>query len=119
MIFFEYQVVICFCLIFFLLSFLLIVLSIGFGASSIDPEKLSTYECGFNPFENARKTYDIRFYIIAMVFIVFDVEVALLIPLVFLPFSLTFVGFCSILSFIFILILGFIYEWEKDVLSWV
>jgi NADH-quinone oxidoreductase subunit A len=88
------------------------------GQDLPDSEKLSAYECGFNPFEDSRKTFDIKFYIIAMVFIVFDVEVALLIPLIFTSFSLPISGAVVVFFFLFILILGFMYEWAKEILNW-
>jgi len=102
----------------FLISFILPLLSFILSTSIVEPEKVSTYECGFNPFEDARTTYDVKFYIVAMVFIIFDVEVALLIPWVFAPFALAGEGVFAIFGFLLILVFGFVYEWEKDVLVW-
>src|SRR6185312_5191329 len=107
-------------LLFFTLSFfmfvsvIMILASLIIGKSSPDFEKLSPYECGFNPFEDSRKTFDIKFYITAILFIIFDVEVVLLLPLVFvLNFCLPFV-----LMFLVLLIFGFFYEWQKGILDW-
>lgn len=92
----------------------MILTSLIIGKSSPDFEKLSPYECGFNPFEDSRKAFDIKFYITAILFIIFDVEVVILLPLVFvLNFCLPFV-----LMFLVLLIFGFFYEWQKGILDW-
>src|SRR5580692_12946526 len=84
----------------FLISLILPLLSFILSINIVEPEKVSTYECGFNPFEDARTTYDVKFYVVAMAFIVFDVEVALLIPWVFVPFALSGEGVFAIFSFL-------------------
>jgi len=115
---FEYLPIYIFTSFSFLLSSILIIISFIASSDFVEQEKLSTYECGFNPFEDARKTYDIKFYVVAMVFIIFDVEVALLLPWVFVAFSLVNVATLGVFLFLFLLVLGFVYEWEKAVLDW-
>jgi NADH-quinone oxidoreductase subunit A len=88
------------------------------GPRDFSSEKVSAYECGFNPFEDSRTTFDVKFYLIAVLFIVFDVEVVLLIPLVFSFFLLPFEGLMFIILFLFFLTFGFIYEWKKGALIW-
>jgi NADH-quinone oxidoreductase subunit A len=87
-----------------------------------DPEKLSSYECGFNPFDDARMKFDVRFYLVAILFIIFDLEVAFLFPwaatLMHLPKATGVFAFWSMMSFLLILTVGFIYEWKKGALEW-
>jgi NADH-quinone oxidoreductase subunit A len=83
-----------------------------------DPEKLSAYECGFNAFDDARMKFDVRFYLVAILFIIFDLEVAFL-----FPWSITFgdlgwFGFSSMMIFLGVLTVGFVYEWKKGALEW-
>jgi len=83
-----------------------------------DPQKLAPYECGFEAFEDARMKFDVRYYLIAILFILFDLEIAFLFPwAVVLPDIGTF-GFWSMMIFLAILIIGFIYEWKKGALEW-
>ncbi|MCE2521071.1 MAG: NADH-quinone oxidoreductase subunit A, partial [Alphaproteobacteria bacterium] len=83
-----------------------------------DPEKLSAYECGFDAFENARGRFDVRFYLVAILFIIFDLEVAFLFPwAVSLP-EIGLFGFWSMVVFLAVLTIGFIYEWRKGALEW-
>lgn len=87
-----------------------------------DPEKLSAYECGFNAFDDARMKFDIRFYLVAILFIIFDLEVAFLFPwavsLMKLPQELGQFAFWSMMTFLGVLTVGFIYEWKKGALEW-
>ncbi len=87
-----------------------------------DPEKISAYECGFNAFEDARMKFDVRFYLVAILFIIFDLEVAFLFPwavsLMKLPHQSGLFAFWSMISFLVILTVGFIYEWKKGALEW-
>ncbi|MFM7084274.1 MAG: NADH-quinone oxidoreductase subunit A [Hyphomicrobium sp.] len=83
-----------------------------------DPEKLSAYECGFNAFDDARMKFDVRFYLVSILFIIFDLEVAFLFPWVVVIKDIGLVGFFSIMSFLAILTIGFIYEWRKGALEW-
>jgi NADH-quinone oxidoreductase subunit A len=83
-----------------------------------DPEKLSPYECGFEAFEDARMKFDVRYYLVAILFILFDLEIAFLFPwAVALP-DIGFFGFASMMVFLLILVVGFIYEWKKGALEW-
>lgn len=83
-----------------------------------DPEKLSAYECGFNAFDDARMTFDVRFYLVAILFIIFDLEVAFLFPWAVAFGDLGMFGFVSMMIFLAILTIGFIYEWKKGALEW-
>lgn len=83
-----------------------------------DPEKVSAYECGFDPFEDARVRFDIRFYLVAILFIIFDLEVAFLFPWAVAFKEVGWFGFWSMMIFLGILTIGFIYEWRKGALEW-
>ncbi len=83
-----------------------------------DPEKLSAYECGFNAFDDARMRFDIRFYLVAILFIIFDLEVAFLFPWAVSFGSLGWFGFWSMVIFLGVLTIGFVYEWKKGALEW-
>ena len=83
-----------------------------------DPEKVSPYECGFNAFDDARMKFDIRFYLVAILFIIFDLEVAFLFPWAAAFKSVGVFGFWSMMAFLGILTIGFIYEWRKGALDW-
>ena len=85
---------------------------------SPDPEKLSAYECGFNPFDDARMKFDVRFYLVAILFIIFDLEVAFLFPWAVAFGALGWFGFWSMMIFLGVLTVGFIYEWKKGALEW-
>jgi NADH-quinone oxidoreductase subunit A len=85
---------------------------------SPDPEKLSAYECGFNAFDDARMKFDVRFYLVAILFIIFDLEVAFLFPWAVAYGTLGAAGFWSMLLFLGVLTVGFIYEWKKGALEW-
>ena len=83
-----------------------------------DPEKLSAYECGFEPFEDARGRFDVRFYLVAILFIIFDLEVAFLFPWAVSLGNIGLLGFWSMMIFLGVLTVGFIYEWKKGALEW-
>jgi NADH-quinone oxidoreductase subunit A len=83
-----------------------------------DPEKLSAYECGFNAFDDARMKFDVRFYLVAILFIIFDLEVAFLFPWAIVFGELGAFGFWSMMVFLGVLTIGFIYEWRKGALEW-
>lgn len=98
----------------------LLLLALGFviGSGGKDDEKLSPYECGFEPFEDSRMKFDVRYYLVAILFIIFDLEIAFLFPW---AVSLDVVGGFGILAmgiFLAILVVGFIYEWKKGALEW-
>ncbi|QCI68637.1 NADH-quinone oxidoreductase subunit A [Phreatobacter stygius] len=86
--------------------------------SNPDPEKLSAYECGFNAFADARMKFDVRFYLVAILFIIFDLEVAFLFPWAVAFKSVGWFGFWSMMSFLAVLTIGFVYEWKKGALEW-
>ena len=105
--------------------FIALFLSIGFvlanflaAPSNPDPEKLSAYECGFEPFEDSRIEFDVRFYLVAILFIIFDLEIAFLFPWAISLGNIGLLGFFSMMIFLFILTIGFIYEWKKGALDW-
>ncbi|MCG6115321.1 MAG: NADH-quinone oxidoreductase subunit A [Mesorhizobium sp.] len=83
-----------------------------------DPEKLSAYECGFNAFDDARMKFDIRFYLVAILFIIFDLEVAFLFPWAVSFADIGWMGYWSMMVFLGVLTIGFIYEWKKGALEW-
>ncbi len=83
-----------------------------------DPEKLSAYECGFDPFDDARGKFDVRFYLVAILFIIFDLEVAFLFPWAITLGDIGMAGFWSMVMFLGILTVGFVYEWKKGALEW-
>ena len=105
--------------------FIALALSIGFivvnylaSPSNPDPEKLSAYECGFEAFDDSRMEFDVRFYLVAILFIIFDLEIAFLFPWAISLGSLGSLGFWSMMIFLGILTVGFIYEWKKGALEW-
>jgi len=83
-----------------------------------DPEKLSPYECGFEAFEDARMKFDVRYYLVAILFILFDLEIAFLFPWAIVINDIGFAGFLSMMLFLAILVVGFVYEWMKGALEW-
>jgi NADH-quinone oxidoreductase subunit A len=83
-----------------------------------DPEKVSAYECGFNAFDDARMKFDVRFYLVAILFIIFDLEVVFLFPWAVAFGSIGAFGFWSMVAFLAVLTVGFIYEWKKGALEW-
>ena len=85
---------------------------------SPDPEKLSAYECGFNAFDDARMKFDVRFYLVSLLFIIFDLEVAFLFPWAVAFKEVGAFGFWSMMVFLGVLTIGFVYEWKKGALEW-
>jgi len=92
--------------------------SILLGTHKPDAEKLSPYECGFDAFEDARMQFDVRYYLVAILFILFDLEVAFLLPWAAVIKEIGFPGFVAMMVFLGILVVGFIYEWMKGALEW-
>ncbi len=88
------------------------------GMNRPDSEKLSPYECGFEAFEDARMKFDVRYYLVAILFILFDLEIAFLFPWAVVLDEIGMFGFVSMMIFLFILVVGFIYEWMKGALEW-
>ena len=83
-----------------------------------DSEKLSAFECGFEPFEDARMKFDVRYYLVAILFILFDLEIAFLFPWAVSLDAIGFFGFAAMMIFLAILVVGFVYEWMKGALDW-
>jgi len=117
----------------FLLNYLPIVIFIGVGAVMAcamllmsyisgkqrpDPEKNAAYECGFDAFDDARSRFDVRFYLVAILFIIFDLEIAFLFPWAVTLGDISLFGFWSMVVFLGVLTVGFIYEWKKGALDW-
>lgn len=117
----------------FLLTYLPILLFIGIacviscaavlgsvlvGKQKPDPEKLSAYECGFDAFGDARNKFDVRFYLVTLLFIIFDLEIAFLFPWAVSLGEIGLFGFWSMVVFLIVLTVGFVYEWNKGALDW-
>jgi len=100
------------------LSAVMVLASYVIARQNPDSEKLSSYECGFDPFENARGRFDVRYYLVAILFIIFDLEVAFLFPWAVTFGTLGLFGFWSMMVFLGVLVVGFAYEWKKGALDW-
>jgi len=114
----DYLSIIIFLFITLGLSVGFIVLNFLFSPKNPDPEKLSAYECGFEAFSDSRMEFDVRFYLVAILFIIFDLEIAFLFPWAISLGNLGPLGFWSMMVFLLILTIGFIYEWKKGALDW-
>ena len=114
----NYLTIIIFFGVALLLSIGFIFLNFVFAPRNPDPEKLSAYECGFEPFQDSRMEFDVRFYLVAILFIIFDLEIAFLFPWAISLGNIGLLGFLSMMIFLFILTIGFIYEWKKGALDW-
>jgi NADH-quinone oxidoreductase subunit A len=110
-----------------ILLFILVGLTVGVVLLSVgsvlspnrpDPAKLSPYECGFEAFEDARMKFDVRYYLVAILFILFDLEIAFLFPWAVVLPQIGFFGFVAMMIFLAILVVGFVYEWKKGALEW-
>lgn len=115
---YEYLCIFFLILISFGFVFLLFLISYILSPKKIDSEKISPYECGFNPFEDSRVKFDIKFYLVAMLFIIFDLEVIFLFPWTVTLHFTRYVGYTTMIIFLFILTVGFVYEWKKGALNW-
>jgi len=109
-------------LIFIIIGFAIgaVMMGMGFmlGSRKPDSEKDSPYECGFEAFEDARMKFDVRYYLVAILFIIFDLEIAFLFPWAVVLDEIGMVGFLAMAVFLGILVVGFIYEWKKGALEW-
>ncbi len=114
----NYLTIIIFLAIALILSLGFLILNFAFSPKNPDPEKLSAYECGFEPFNDSRMEFDIRFYLVAILFIIFDLEIAFLFPWAITLGNIGIFGYFSMMLFLFILTIGFIYEWKKGALDW-
>ncbi|MCP5124539.1 MAG: NADH-quinone oxidoreductase subunit A [Gammaproteobacteria bacterium] len=102
------------------LAMAVVVISLGFflGPRRPDSAKLSPYECGFEAFEDSRMKFDVRYYLVAILFIIFDLEIAFLFPWAIVLDQIGLFGFAAMAIFLGILVIGFIYEWKKGALEW-
>ena len=113
----DYLPIILFLIIALGLSLAFVAINYIAAPSKPDPEKLSAYECGFEPFNDSRMEFDVRFYLVAILFIIFDLEIAFLFPWAISLGEIGLYGFCSMMLFLFILTVGFIYEWKIGALD--
>ena len=113
----EYFPIFVFLLFAIALSCVIFGLSYLVSTHAADAEKLSPYECGFEPFDDARNTFDIRFYLVAILFIIFDLEVSFLFPWSLTLGTISVFGFWTMAVFLLILTVGFVYEWKKGALE--
>lgn len=114
----DYLPVIFFLILGAAISGLFVLGSALLAPSKPDPEKNSAYECGFNAFDDARMKFDVRFYLVAILFIIFDLEVAFLFPWAVSLGEIGIIGFWSMVAFLSVLTIGFIYEWRRGALEW-
>jgi NADH-quinone oxidoreductase subunit A len=114
----EYVPIVVFIGIALVIGLALLVSPFLLAYKNPDPEKLSAYECGFNAFDDARMKFDVRFYLVSILFIIFDLEVAFLFPWATVFGELGWFGFWSMMIFLGVLTVGFIYEWKKGALEW-
>ena len=114
----EYFPIILFLVIAVAISVIMVVASWIMGPQKPDSEKVSAYECGFEAFDDSRSKFDVRFYLVAILFIIFDLEVAFLFPWATTLGDIGMLGFWSMMIFLGILTVGFIYEWKKGALEW-
>jgi len=114
----DYLPLVVFIVLAALISGALLIAPFLVAFKSPDPEKLSPYECGFNPFDDARMRFDARFYLVSLLFIIFDLEVAFLFPWSIVFHDLGAFGFWSMMIFLAVLTIGFVYEWKKGALEW-
>ena len=114
----EYLPIIVFLVVAIALSVAIVLIPCILAKYQPDSEKLSAYECGFEPFKEARHEFDVRFYLVAILFIIFDLEIIFLFPWAITLGSIGLFGFWSMMIFLFVLTVGFIYEWNKGALEW-
>jgi NADH-quinone oxidoreductase subunit A len=114
----EYLPLVVFIGVAMFIGLVLLVVPFAVAYKQPNPEKLSAYECGFNAFDDARMKFDVRFYLVAILFIIFDLEVSFLFPWAVAFGELGVFGFWSMMIFLAVLTIGFIYEWKKGALEW-
>ena len=114
----DYLPILVFIAIAAVVSCAAVVLSLVVAKQKPDADKLSAYECGFDAFDDARHKFDVRFYLVAILFIIFDLEVAFLFPWAVTLGKIGMFGFWSMVVFLGVLTVGFIYEWKKGALDW-
>ena len=114
----NYLPVLIFVLIAIVMGGLMVGTGFILGPRRYDSEKLSAYECGFEAFEDSRMKFDVRYYLVAILFIIFDLEIAFLFPWAIVLDQIGLFGFAAMAIFLGILVIGFIYEWKKGALEW-
>ena len=114
----EYLPILIFLGIAIALGLVLMLAALVLAVRRPDPEKVSAYECGFNAFDDARMKFDVRFYLVSILFIIFDLEIAMLFPWAATFGTLSDVAFWSMMVFLAVLTIGFAYEWKKGALEW-
>ena len=114
----EYLPILIFLAVAIGIGIVLILAAIVIAVRNPDPEKVSAYECGFNAFAAARMKFDVRFYLVSILFIIFDLEIAMLFPWAVAFQDLSMVAFWSMMVFLGVLTIGFAYEWKKGALEW-
>ena len=114
----EYLPILIFLALAIGLGLVLMLSAVILAVRNPDPEKISAYECGFNAFDDARMKFDVRFYLVSILFIIFDLEIAFLFPWAVAFKDLSDFGFWSMMFFLVVLTVGFAYEWKKGALEW-
>ena len=114
----QYAPIFIFIVIAFAMGAAPLVLTVLVAAQKPDAEKLSAYECGFEAFEDARMQFDVRFYLVAILFVIFDIETAFMFPWAVVLDSIGLFGLIEMLLFLFILVVGYVYAWNKGALQW-
>ena len=114
----DYLPIIVFLVIAIGLGLVLMLSAMVIAVRNPDPEKVSAYECGFNAFDDARMKFDVRFYLVSILFIIFDLEIAFLFPWAVAFGEMSMVAFWSMMVFLGVLTIGFAYEWKKGALEW-
>ncbi len=114
----QYLPILLFLFIASVMSAAMVIGSLLVGRQNPDPEKNSAYECGFDAFQDARNKFDVRFYLVSLLFIIFDLEIAFLFPWAVSLGKIGLFGFWSMVTFLGVLTVGFIYEWKKGALDW-
>jgi len=114
----DYIYIFTYLIISIILAVIIYTLSYLIAIQKADNEKVSPYECGFNPFDDARNEFEVRFYLVAILFIIFDLEISFLFPWAISLKCITWSGYLSMFIFLVILTIGFIYEWKKGALEW-
>ena len=114
----QYLPILLFILFGLLVGAVMLTLGSLISPNRPDPEKLSPYECGFEAFEDARMKFDVRYYLVAILFILFDLEIAFLFPWAVVLQEIGVAGFVAMMVFLLVLIVGFVYEWKKGALEW-
>ena len=114
----DYLSILIFIFVALVISVGFILLNFLFSPKNPDTDKLSAYECGFEAFGDSRMEFDVRFYLVAILFVIFDLEIAFLFPWAISLGNIGTLGFWSMMIFLFVLTIGFVYEWKKGALDW-